>query len=97
MNAFIKAEENDPEFVLRFKSAKNAMESPNFGPAARHVQINWFDGTKNKLVDSLYIIGEKDKTLCYENHTIKNVRRVVSNRANQISRCDRLLNKFYQQ
>lgn len=57
-NAFTEALKINNEFKNKYKSVQNCLQK--YGEAARDLGINWFEGTKDKPVDAIYIIGESD-------------------------------------
>lgn len=95
--AYENAANTDPTFTTKFGPHSEILTSKNYGVAARQLQVNWFDGTTNKKVDALYIIGKKDLEGSIKNQTPMNMMRSKACRVTHQNNCTRLLIKLKNQ
>lgn len=64
--AFEKALEEKEDFKTEFQTLANSLSTEQCGKASRQLGINWYEGTKDKPVDAVYIIGSKDMKVVSE-------------------------------
>ena len=58
--AFETALAENSDFKSIYQTLPNCLEHEVVGQAARHLGINWYEGTKDKYCDAVYIIGSKE-------------------------------------